>query len=207
MLNRIESYIFGLLITDGSLSLYSRNRGRVSLELGEKDKDIIEKLIKEIPGSKIKFRERITNFSKGIFKSVLFTNHHLEFRTKLINWGFPIKDKTINASIPTEEFSEIDFWRGVIDGDGSIGLTSAGLPFVSLVTKSENLKNEYIKFLDKYLNLKKKVNRNKRDSIFNIMSNSGNAVKIVNLLYSDNPPIYLERKYNKYLDILKWKPN
>lgn len=205
MLNRIESYIFGLLITDGSLTLYSRNRGEIRLELGEKDKDIIEKLVKEIPNSKIHYRERITNFSNGKFKSIIFSNHQLDFRTKLINWGFPTRDKTLNASIPSEDFYENDFWRGVIDGDGSLGLTGAGLPFISLVTKSENLKNEYLKFLEKYLGLKKNINRNKRDAVFNIMSNSGNAIKIVNLLYSNNPPIYLDRKYNKYTEMITWK--
>lgn len=208
MLDRNESYVFGLLITDGSLSLYDRNRGRVQLELGEKDIDIIEKLVNLIPGSKIKTRERITNFtSNKTFKSVIFVNSHLDFRTKLINWGYPIKDKTLSASIPSVEFHEIDFWRGVIDGDGSLGLTGTGLPFISLVTKSENLKTEYLKFLEKYLNLKKNVSRNKRDSVFNIMSNSGNAVKIAELLYSNNPQIYLERKYKKYLEILDWKNN
>ena len=121
--------------------------------------------------------------------------------------GFPKKDKTIVAAPPQTKYSEKDFWRGVIDGDGSLGLTGAGLPFISLVTKSENLKNEYLKFLEKYLGLKKNINRNKRDAVFNIMSNSGNAIKIVDLLYSNNPPIYLDRKYNKYTEMITWKTN
>ena len=44
-LNRIESYIFGLLITDGNIYFAKeRNRGRVTLEISERDKDIVEKL-------------------------------------------------------------------------------------------------------------------------------------------------------------------
>lgn len=203
-MDRIESYIFGLLITDGTLSLYDRNRGRVQLELKESDKDIVEKLVNEIPKSTIRTRERVTNFSNGVsFRSVIFQNSQLDFRTKLINCGYPIQNKTLVASIPTVDYQEIDFWRGVIDGDGSLGLTGKGIPFISLVTKSENMKIEYLKFLEKYLNLKKNVNRNQRDGVFNIMSNSGNAIKIANLLYSNNPPIYLNRKYNKYLEMLK----
>ena len=46
MLNEIESYIFGLLITDGSLYLTSRNRGKVSLEVSYIDLDIVEKFLK-----------------------------------------------------------------------------------------------------------------------------------------------------------------
>lgn len=40
-MNSIESYIYGLLVTDGNLSLSTRNRGRVILEISEKDEDII----------------------------------------------------------------------------------------------------------------------------------------------------------------------
>ena len=35
-----KSYVFGLLVTDGNLTLLERNRGRVQLEVNEKDKDI-----------------------------------------------------------------------------------------------------------------------------------------------------------------------
>ena len=37
-----KSYVFGLLVTDGNLTLLERNRGRVQLEVNEKDKDIWE---------------------------------------------------------------------------------------------------------------------------------------------------------------------
>ena len=50
-MNSIESYIYGLLITDGNLSLSTRNRGRVILEISEKDEDIIDKLLTLIPNS------------------------------------------------------------------------------------------------------------------------------------------------------------
>ena len=65
-MNSIESYIYGLLITDGNLSLSIRNRGRVILEISEKDEDIIDKLLTLIPNSHKRFRTRNTNFKKGI---------------------------------------------------------------------------------------------------------------------------------------------
>lgn len=41
MIDKVNSYIFGLLVTDGSILLNTRNRGKVTIELSEKDEDII----------------------------------------------------------------------------------------------------------------------------------------------------------------------
>ena len=86
-----------------------------------------------------------------------------------------------------------------MDGDGSLGMTGQGLPFISLVTKSEYLKEGYLDFLESHLGIKKNVSRNKRDGVYNIMSNSKPALVISNYLYSNNPKLYLDRKYNNYL--------
>ena len=36
--------------------------------------------------------------------------------------GFPIENKTINARPPICKYDINAFWRGVIDGDGSLGI-------------------------------------------------------------------------------------
>lgn len=74
-----KSYIFGLLITDGHLELIEGNRGRVQLEVNEKDKDICEKLFHLIPNSHLSSRERDTNF-KNNYRSCIFRNNQLAFR-------------------------------------------------------------------------------------------------------------------------------
>lgn len=197
-----KSYVFGLLGTDGNLSLSDRNRGRVSLEINIKDRDICEKLFNLIPNSTIKERTRDTNFKNG-YHSIVFLNHQLSFRQELIDFGFPVEDKTNNFSTPSQEYSEKDFWRGVIDGDGSIGYTAEGFPFVSLVTKSEFLKEEYCMLLLKHFNIKKNISRNKRDNVYNIVVYKEDAQELCKYLYSD-ATLYLERKYQKALDVLKW---
>ena len=203
-MNKEESYIYGLLITDGSLSLYDRNRGRVSLEVNMIDEDIVYKLCNLIPNSHHRERTRNTNFKKD-YTTKIFSNTRKEFRDQLISQGFPVKDKTLNASPPILNYSEFDFWRGVIDGDGSIGITSKNIPFISLVTKSENLKIAYTEFIKKFLNHNINVNRNKRDSVYNIMLTKEKAIILANMLYlKENPTIYLDRKYNKALEIQKF---
>lgn len=197
-----KSYVFGLLVTDGHLELMERNRGRVQLEVNEKDKDICEKLFHLIPDSHLTSRERDTNF-KNSYKSCAFSNNQLAFRQELIDFGFPTENKTLTASIPSQEYSVVDFWRGVIDGDGSLGFTAKGVPFLSLVTKSENLKQEYCKFLLDNFGIEKKINRNTRDNVYNITVFSEDALAISKMLYK-NASIYLDRKYNSYLEIQKW---
>ena len=65
MLDKNDSYIYGLLITDGSMYLTTRNRGKVTLEISKKDEDIVMKLNKLIPKSKIHERVRNTNFKNN----------------------------------------------------------------------------------------------------------------------------------------------
>lgn len=204
-MDKNDSYVYGLLITDGSLSLEERNRGKVRLEVSEKDRDIVEKLYNFIPNSSIMSRTRDTNFSKE-YNSIIFSNSRKEFRDKLIESGFPTKNKTENANVPVVEYDEFAFWRGVIDGDGSIGFMKAGTPFISLVTKSELLKESFCNFLKEHYNIIKIVNRNKRDNVYNIVINNEEAVELAKDLYlsDEEESIYLDRKYNKAKELQQW---
>lgn len=204
-----ESYLFGLLITDGSLYLTTRNRGRVTIELNKKDEDIITKLYNSIPNSHIRRRVRNTNFKEN-YETVCFSNTRKEFRDMLISFGFPTKNKTLLAAPPTKPYNEYCFWRGVLDGDGSLGYKhqdTGDVPFVSLVTKSEPLKINYINFLNKVLGITKSVNRNKRDNVYNIVLLNENAQDLAKLLYltSSDCDLHLNRKYDIAVDIQNWK--
>lgn len=202
-MNEFESYYFGLLLTDGNLSLYERNRGKVTLEVSERDADIIELLVENIPNSTLRRRERDTNFSDD-YKSIVFSNHRKEFRDFLIENGFPVKNKTQTCGTPTGEYSERDFWRGIIDGDGSIGYIADGSPFISLVTKSENLKKSFLELLKKRFNIIKNISRNKRDGIYNIMVKNEEALLLGAYLYKGSK-FFIQRKYESFLSISEWK--
>ena len=139
----------------------------------------------------------------------IFSNYQLSFRTKLISQGFPIKDKTINANTPIDYYDEYSFWRGVIDGDGSLGFIKDGTPFIGLVTKSEKLKDEFLSFIRKELGIDKHLNRNKRDNIYNIVIRAENAVKLSKFLYltDTSTDLYINRKYIKAKEMQNWKRN
>jgi len=197
------SYLIGIFQTDGHLQSSSRNRGRLTIEISFKDRDLLPKLQKVIPvNTTIYTRVRKTNFCTS-YTSTTLNIFNLEFRNEIVKCGVPYGKKSNIIQPPIVKYSENDYWRGIIDGDGSLGFTTQGFPFISLVTASENLYLAFKKFLKKH-DIDINLNRNKRDNVYNIMLNKEKAQLIVRLLYV-NSTISLKRKYEKALEILSWK--
>ena len=196
-------YIYGLLVTDGSMELMSRNRGKVRLEVQFNDKDIIYKLYDLVNGSTITERTRDTNFKEN-YHSICFNNYRNEFRQTLIDMGYPINDKSNNECPPKCSYIKKDFWRGVFDGDGSIGYTKDGRPYISFVTVSDVLHEEYTLFLKEELGITKIINRNKRDNCYNFALYDEDAINFSNYIYNE-AEIYLDRKYETYMTFSSWK--
>ena len=88
-------------------------------------------------------------------------------------------------ALPVVPFSEPDYFRGWIDGDGSVGITSTGIPFVSLVTKSRNIKDAFCDFVFRETGTIFKPSRNKRDNIYNICVTRESASTIASIMYYD----------------------
>lgn len=140
LMNPEHAYLYGFILADGSLYETSRNRGRLAIELSARDEDILHKLKQFIPfDAYIRYRTRNTNF-KSNYKSCSLTIHSQEFRSELKRIGLPIGKKSEIVSTPVVPFSEIDFWRGMIDRDGSVGVTGKSIPYVSFTTTSEFIK-------------------------------------------------------------------
>lgn len=203
--NPKHSYIIGFLQTDGNYYCQSRNRGRISLEIKFEDIDILNKIKDELNcKSFIKIRTRNTNFVKN-FKSCALSIYGLDMRTELSKY-IPIGKKSDIIDIP-DEVLEVDYWRGIIDGDGSLGLTNKGIPFLSLATKSFCLSNSFKKFVYKYTNYQMQSGRNNRDNIYNLILTKEKAQIISNMLYYDGC-LCLERKLENSIKVKKWvRPN
>jgi hypothetical protein len=203
-----NAYIFGLLQTDGSLNK-RKNRTKttsLSIEIKKSDEDILLKLQKVLPvSSYLKYRKRNTNF-KDNYESVSLIINGQGFRDELNRLGLPIGKKSEIISTPKTEYSKSNYWRGIIDGDGSLGFSNRGIPFVSLTTKSEKIAREYKLYLKLINGLAPKSNRNKRDNIYNIIVYRELAKNVADKLYANNT-ICLDRKYNLAMSILDWKPN
>lgn len=204
-----KSYIYGLLLTDGNVYLKNIDiyDGQVSLEISKRDEDIIDKLCGLLVSSRKSERTRQTNFKED-YCSVRFRSCNRQLLKDLIDFGFPVSNKTLNSHPPLVEYDKNAFWRGVIDGDGAIGVAknekTNGQPFLTLATKSELLKNEFCKYLSEITNKKYSPNLSKRDNIYNISCGNHSCCSVLRMLYK-NATIYLDRKYQKYLECLEWE--
>lgn len=203
-LNKNEmSYILGIIFTDGTLCEFSRNRGKIVIELKEEDSDILYKIKNLLPcNSSIRIRIRNTNFAQN-YTSVILSIYDLEFRNLMKEYGLAAGKKSDIINIPDKIIIE-DFLRGIIDGDGSLGISKNNIPFISLITASEELKNGYLKFINRLTGLKKISNRNTRDNIFNISVMRENAQVIVKKLYYENC-LCIKRKYERAIEVIKWE--
>lgn len=196
-----HAYFYGFMLTDGHLTEESRNRGKLTIELSIIDEHILNEFRTLFPINSTQFRRtRKTNF--GICEGCGFSIFDLSFRNELKEYGFPAGKKSDIIDKPIKEFSEIDFIRGLIDGDGSIGFVRDNkYPFISFTTASEKIKEYYIGFLENRLGYRKIVNRNQRDNIYNIMITRDDALTIYKILYYDGC-MSLNRKRKD--DILLW---
>ena len=202
--NPVHAYLYGLIQTDGHLSRDSRNRGKLQIEMRCEDADVLEQLASVIPYySPISTRTRATNFSPE-HKSATLRVYAQEFRNELVRLGMSYGKKSETADVPRCEFSQADYFRGIIDGDGSLGFTSGGFPFLSLCTASENLAVAFESFTKQVTGKEKRLNRNSRDSVFNVILFKEDAQAVAATLY-DGDCVSISRKKRLSLEIQAWK--
>ena len=200
------SYLYGLFGTDGSVQVTAENGEtiyRLCLELI--DSDILDQIATLLPDCTVTERTRNTNF-KNEYHCFGLNCYNNDFLRWCEQNHFPLLNKTATIGTPNErEYDEDYFWYGVIDGDGSIGLkNNEQQPFINLTTDSEELKERYLDYIEKYTGFRPKVNRNKRDNIYNITLHGEKCLIIARRLFSITE-IGIQRKKDKYSQICNWK--
>ncbi len=196
--------MFGFLQADGHLYANSCNRGRLTLELNSHDRWILEQFANLVPFySSIRTRTRTTNFQEG-YCSAVWSVHNQTFREALLCRGFTAGKKSDIIAVPNGEYSEVDYFRGMVDADGSVGKTANGFPFLSIITSSGEFAMQYNAFLRERVGCRKKIGRNKRDNVFNITVFKEEAQALAALLYYENC-LALPRKYAKISEVTQWQ--
>lgn len=185
--DEITAYFLGFLQTDGTL-----DHKRVSIEIGTKDISILYAFEKKF-GGKVTTRIRNTNFSNNHSCSC-WRLGSVAFVKQMNALGIPCGKKS-NIISPIEMPKEFErhYIRGLIDGDGSLSITSTGRPCLGFVTDSDKMKKYISKWLLKHGNVLTNVNRNKRDNIYSITVTGNKAQKLIEILYQDCS-VYLPRK-------------
>src|SRR2546423_12054116 len=197
-----HAYLFGFLQADGHLYQNTRNRGKVTIEVSAKDIGLLQQFSQIIPFySSITARTRHTNFSKE-HVSACWSVYDQRFRQNLLNLGFPAGKESDVAAVPNVEVSKADYFRGLIDADGSLGMTANGFPFLALVTASESLASAFAAFILEVTGKRKHVARNTRDRIYNITVFKEDAQLLASRLYYDGC-LGLSRKIEKAKDVIR----
>lgn len=177
------AYMFGFLQADGHLSQRSRQRGLLSVEISARDIDLLRQFQKLTPyNSSITERTRSTNFAET-HTAAVWNLCSLEARTTLNELGLPYGRKSKTIAPPTSEFSRHDYLRGLIDADGSVGLTSKGFPFVSLTTASTAIASFVRDYGRDVTGVERSLKRNARDDVYNILYMMEVAQRLVADLY------------------------
>mgnify|MGYP001584693880 CR=1 FL=1 len=209
VLNEKSAYWLGFIATDGNIT-----NNRLSIKLQLKDVGHLEKL-KDFLNSKSKISTRINYKSKILNKhysdcTFQFTNR--ESIQDCINYGITSnKSKTLKIT-NQELIKSRDFWRGCIDGDGSILILknkrnkyncylyfySASIEFIN------QFKNYCDNFLSSFILKRGKLKNNNilyGKSCKKIVFSGEKAFHLIKHFYS-NSIIHLDRKQDTINEIL-----
>lgn len=208
-----KAYWLGFIYTDGYVT---EKTNRFGMELNIKDMPHIQNFLDCMESNqKIRTRIRKNKFEsreQEYLESCSFLLNNKRLHDDLINLGvLPNKSKIIefpSESILQKEY-QLDFIRGLIDGDGTIGLfnTSNGYkkPHVSLVSASEKFILQIQSIISTH-GIKIGITKHKNGTLFRLMSEKQDVVfKLLELLYKNsNEKTRLKRKYNRYLKICNY---
>lgn len=191
--NEEKAYWLGFLYADGSVG---SNEDKIELGLAEKDLKHIEKFKKFIGiDNKISYREKT--------KSYRYSFRSSKCKQDLIDKGC-VPKKSLVLTFPTEEKVPKDFIRhfirGYFDGDGWFTNTKDCFQVGIIGTKD---------FINGFLDTIEGINKN--NTIFTVHREEGakryvfgayqDVLNFLNYIYQDCN-IYLDRKYEYYLDFI-----
>lgn len=208
-----KAYWLGFLYADGCITRFYKGEELRSMSLEmtlcEQDKSHLEKFIKSLD-SNVPIKEK-----KVILKEKTYICYRLVINcTKLcydlINLGcVPAKTYIINFpdenKVPHKYMS--DFLRGFFDGDGCISIRNS-IPNKRIETNITGMKHmleSIINYLykEKILNKAPKIFLKKNSNAYmTYIYGYENNKKFLDYLYNDSK-IYLDRKYQKYIEFYK----
>jgi len=188
------AYWIGFIFADGSIFEQKGKSPIVALALSDKDGEHVTKFKNFFKSSHKIINVRYNDYKHSTGKRFAINSRHLAERLKYFGWN----GKLMSIAQPELAFSP-HFWRGVIDGDGWIGITKSNYPRLELVG-GYPLLSQFAKYTHNIVpEWKGHIRPHK--SIFVISFGGKMASKIIYLLYH-NAPVALDRKYNASLNIL-----
>ena len=206
-----KAYILGMLASDGTITdIPDCGNYTIKLVLQNKDRNILEKIKNALnTQTQIKEFESTTKLPQGALCTSKFcslTIHGKQLVRDIEKLGVtPAKSKTllINYALIPQEFKK-DFWRGLIDGDGSFGIYGKkqilSLTITTSLAMSEATKNEILKiFPSMKINYYHAIGCDENTMRLMITAQD-DVYKFLSYVY-ENSQIFLDRKYQDFLKI------
>lgn len=202
-----KAYFLGLLFADGNVST---NRNTIRIQLSEYDKHILSIFSSEIYGienirfiNNKKYSYRCANANNSFYLEI----NSKYMKNKLIKHGC-VPNKSLKLEFPNNINDTLlhHFIRGYFDGDGCLtySINKFNRRDYSLsFTTTYNFCNSIKDILYNKLNTNTYIYpANVKNNITKTLQTGGNRkiLKILNWLYDDSF-IFLERKYNKYIEL------
>jgi len=193
-----KAYYLGFLYADGYINDIGYNC-YVELTLQTEDKYIQEKFFNDLKSNRIPSKIKMGKYSKMIINSKKIVSDLKKLgcinkKTHVLKFPNELDEKYIHHMI-----------RGYFDGDGSIWCSGDNNQYHISFTGNVDFLVGIEEYILRNLPLDKKehyspCNRNRKPNI-KVLKYGGNQIvsKILGLLYNDSH-IYLNRKYEKYLD-------
>lgn len=212
--NADKAYWLGFLYADGSINRFYKGEKlrSMTLELGlcYQDKEHLKKF-KKCLETNIPIFEKTNKLNGKEYKSVRIQLNNTKLCYDLCDLGCT-PNKTYNIKFPTfeivpKEFMR-DFIRGFFDGDGCVSISEMnGKPHIfTTITGMSDMLQGISDFLisEKIIRVRPKLHKDKRRNYTYAVYFYGtdSNKEFLDYLYKD-ANIYLERKYNQYINFYK----
>lgn len=177
-----SAYWLGFLLADGNVS---HNTITINLKTG--DRNHLEKFRSFMGGNQTISLKKDVRMSGYAFGSI-------KVAKDLAGWGI-VPNKSLIAKPDNRLKDNPHFWRGVIDGDGSVHKTSVSLVGTGTVCQG------FLDFASKHMLINTCVKKCKGKNLYYVRLNTGrkHSVGLMKVLY-ENAPTFLERKRQAALE-------
>lgn len=196
-----KAYILGFLYADGC---NFPKKGTVSMSLEERDKDVLERICNEINNEHpLEFIDYSNKHDFGYtyknqYRMLMFSSH----MCKALESHGMTPNKSLTLSFPdVREDLLSHFIRGYFDGDGSIAQGKRDTNFILTITSTNNFCEKLKDIIEKNVGINCHIyDASNHNGITKVFTTTGRLqVKaLLDWLYKD-ADMYLERKYNRYI--------
>ena len=200
-------YWAGFLMADGSI-IETKGEATIACRLATKDRKHVEALAAFVGRGEPRY---VRAYRKEHGALVDWRVMSDRIADDLARWGVvPRKGRLDHAAPKGDALDSVDFWRGVIDGDGS--LTWSGKSPQIRLTGRRGICEAFVAFVEKQVDLhlpkrgRLKVYDYNENGACRVVINAVNAGRLAELLYGTAPNgLYLDRKRERAMKMIGYR--